>query len=68
MHGQRLRVSRGIRITGRVWLYNSHQIKGKGKSTIKEGIPKYRARRWVVEKPILDEQIQTIAGKMGKED
>ena len=27
VHGQRLRVSRGIRITGRVWLYNSHQIK-----------------------------------------
>ena len=31
VHGQRLRVSRGIRITGRVWLYNSHQIKRKGK-------------------------------------
>ena len=50
VHGQRLRVSRGIRITGRVWLYNSHQIKRKGKKGIKEGIPKYRARRWVVER------------------
>ena len=36
VHGQRLRVSRGIPITGRVWLYNSHQIKRKGKRSIKE--------------------------------
>ena len=51
VHGQRLRVSRGIRITGRVWLYNSHQIKRKGKkAALKKEYQNTDARRWVVER------------------
>ena len=50
--------------------YTIHiRLKGKERTSIKEGIPKYRHRRWVVERThSRTEQIQTIAGKMGKED
>ena len=50
VHGQRLRVSRGIRITGRVWLYNSHQIKRKEKAALKKEYQNTELRRWVVER------------------
>ena len=54
VHGQRLRVSRGIRITGRVWLYNSHQIKRKGKKqTLKKEYQNTELGDGLLKEPIL---------------